>query len=158
MKAPARNESGNDDLAMTSMIDVVFLLLVFFVWTSSFDKPETELASRIAMPAKAAEAIDASGIESDSPRTESLLTEDRRDEVIIRIIANDRGLSYQIGAITITDLATAREKLAAMAAINKSAIVIIDPDDSVTAADCIDVFDAARQQGFANVLFAIESA
>ncbi|MCM2371040.1 biopolymer transporter ExbD [Aporhodopirellula aestuarii] len=157
MKAPPRSDVGHDDLAMTSMIDVVFLLLVFFVWTSSFDKPESDLASRIAMPAKAVEQMESPNDGSKSAPTDTEITEERREELVIQILSGDRGPTYQIGAIPITSLADVRSRLAAMAALRKDAIVIIDPDDAVAVADCIDVFDAARRRGFANVLFAVES-
>ena len=35
------------DLSMTSMVDVVFLLLIFFIVTTTFTRPEREIASAI---------------------------------------------------------------------------------------------------------------
>ena len=44
-----RRGSENDiDSAMTPMIDVVFLLLVFFVWTASFQVVEFVLPSNMS--------------------------------------------------------------------------------------------------------------
>ena len=46
-------QRGNDtdlDSAMTPMIDVVFLLLVFFVWTASFTIVEHILDSEMSAP------------------------------------------------------------------------------------------------------------
>ncbi len=48
MKIPARKTNTSLQPPMTPMIDVVFLLLVFFIWTSSFDRPERDLRSQIA--------------------------------------------------------------------------------------------------------------
>ena len=36
------------ELNLTSMIDVFFLLLIFFVCTSSFDEPEKNLPTKLA--------------------------------------------------------------------------------------------------------------
>src|SRR6056297_257054 len=49
MQAPRRPSGFDEEFAMTSMIDVVFLLLVFFIWTSSFDRPEADLRGHVAM-------------------------------------------------------------------------------------------------------------
>ena len=43
-----RGSSSDLDSAMTPMIDVVFLLLVFFVWTASFQIVEQILPSEIS--------------------------------------------------------------------------------------------------------------
>jgi biopolymer transport protein ExbD len=43
MRLTSRRHSSQVDLQMTSMIDVVFLLLIFFMVTSSFQKTEREL-------------------------------------------------------------------------------------------------------------------
>ena len=43
MKLTNRRHGSKIDLQMTSMIDVVFLLLIFFMVTSSFNKAEREL-------------------------------------------------------------------------------------------------------------------
>ena len=66
------------DSAMTPMIDVVFLLLVFFVWTSSFDLPEFDLPSSLAQPPNG-------GMESEvtDSQVESF------DEIIIKLDQRD---------------------------------------------------------------------
>ena len=50
MRVPRRTGRSSMELKMTPMIDVVFLLLVFFLWTSSFDLPEFDLPSSLAEP------------------------------------------------------------------------------------------------------------
>ena len=47
-KSPLVRRAGDIDIdkAMTPMIDVVFLLLVFFVWTASFQIIEHVLPSK----------------------------------------------------------------------------------------------------------------
>ena len=52
MKTPHANLRGRGDVdidsAMTPMIDVVFLLLVFFVWTASFQVVEQMLPAQLS--------------------------------------------------------------------------------------------------------------
>ena len=50
MKSPRTHTDGLLEVKMTPMIDVVFLLLIFFVWTSSFELPEFDLPSALAEP------------------------------------------------------------------------------------------------------------
>ena len=50
MRAPANRSSRTIDLQLTPMIDVVFLLLVFFLWTTSFERPEYDLNTAVALP------------------------------------------------------------------------------------------------------------
>jgi biopolymer transport protein ExbD len=47
MKLTSRRHGSKIELQMTSMIDCVFLLLIFFMVTSSFNKAERELDSAI---------------------------------------------------------------------------------------------------------------
>ena len=44
MEIRGRNKI-NPNFNMSSMTDIVFLLLIFFVWTSSFELPEFDLPS-----------------------------------------------------------------------------------------------------------------
>ena len=56
MKLPPTSNDDSLELKMTPMIDVVFLLLVFFVWTTSFELPEFDLPGSLAeLPMGAAE-------------------------------------------------------------------------------------------------------
>lgn len=58
MKLTSRRHGSKIELQMTSMIDVVFLLLIFFMVTSSFHKAERELdpAVKVQRAATAATA------------------------------------------------------------------------------------------------------
>ena len=155
MKAPHRRDANDNEPGMTSMIDVVFLLLVFFVWTSSFDEPERNIASQIAMPAKAAQAI---AMDDGSAPPESTLDdqEPRREEVVVRILAGADGLRYQIGAVEAATLSELLSKLQRIASLPTSPLLIVDPDDSVDFEDCIEVYDHAIGFGFPRVLFAVD--
>lgn len=56
MKLTSRRHGSKIDLQMTSMIDCVFLLLIFFMVTSSFNKPERELDPAIKLQRAAGRA------------------------------------------------------------------------------------------------------
>lgn len=154
MRAPS-NASGrrsNDELAMTSMIDVVFLLLVFFVWTSSFDRPETNLPGRIAMdtPPK-----DSGG--ARRPDNAAAVEAPRTPELIVRILRTTDGVTYRIGAVDLPDIAAVEAKLARISRLAVSPLVIVDPEKTVSVADSIRVFDIARRLGFTEVLLAVDN-
>ncbi|MEX2176418.1 MAG: biopolymer transporter ExbD [Pirellulaceae bacterium] len=53
MKLTSRGHAAKLDLQMTSMIDVVFLLLIFFLVTSSFQKTERELDPAVKVERRA---------------------------------------------------------------------------------------------------------
>lgn len=156
MKAPWRpHQREDEDLAMTSMIDVVFLLLVFFVWTSSFDLPETSLPGRIAMAAEP---------KQDTPNAQpDAVTKDRTEiaevqptEIIVRVLATSEGTTYRVGAIGLSSIDAVASKLAAIAELPVESLVIIDPDPSITVNETIAVFDLARRMRFSRVLLAVE--
>jgi biopolymer transport protein ExbD len=56
MKLTSRRHGSNLELQMTSMIDVVFLLLIFFMVTSSFNQAERELDPAVKVQRAAAAA------------------------------------------------------------------------------------------------------
>jgi biopolymer transport protein ExbD len=49
MRLTSRRHGSKIEMQMTSMIDCVFLLLIFFMVTSSFNKPERELDPAIKL-------------------------------------------------------------------------------------------------------------
>ncbi len=155
MKAPHRRDVADDEPGMTSMIDVVFLLLVFFVWTSSFDQPERELASQIAMPESAIEAVDAEGQSSPlKSRPDDLAP--RREEVVVRIFASNSAIAYQLGAVKVADIDDLLPKLQRIAGLPTDTLLIVDPDDGVEFSDCVEIYDHALRLGFPRVLFAVD--
>jgi biopolymer transport protein ExbD len=56
MKLTSRGHGSKIELQMTSMIDCVFLLLIFFMVTSSFNKAERELDPAVKIQRAAARA------------------------------------------------------------------------------------------------------
>ncbi|KAA1260752.1 Biopolymer transport protein ExbD/TolR [Rubripirellula obstinata] len=141
MKIPGGNTDRSIELKMTPMIDVVFLLLVFFVWTSSFELPEYDLPGAIATPP-------GGSIDSSAQPAETF------DEIIIRISNRDSMTSINMNGTVLADVDALTDRLAQVVAIGVQPPVIVDPDDNVTMDVAVSVYDAARSAGVDRVLFA----
>ncbi len=126
------------------MIDVVFLLLVFFVWTSSFELPEYDLPSAIADAPK-------SGSKNDS--TESEPTE-VFDEIVVRLLRTEFGTSITLNGDAMENANALGAKLAAILALGVQPPIIVHPDPEIAVREAIEVYDAARLAGADRVLFA----
>lgn len=130
---------------MTPMIDVVFLLLVFFVWTSSFELPEFDLPSAIAEPP--------SGVASESTSSTPV---EPFDEVVITLSIKEGQTRINFNGQPIADAAAVTEKLSQIVSLGIQPPVIIDPADEVTMNVAVSVYDAARAAGVDRVLFAAD--
>lgn len=144
MKVPRHLERGALRVEMTPMIDVVFLLLVFFLWTSSFDAPEFDLPGQLATPPSGSEA-------QATPPSEAPMF----DELVIKVQAAGDDAVFQLGEERVGDKATLLARLAAIAALGVQPPVIIDPDRNVAMQHAIAAYDAARAAGLNDCLFAI---
>jgi len=144
MKLPMHRRANSFDLQMTAMIDVVFLLLVFFLWTSSFDKPEFDLASSLALPPVGNQSF----VAEKSPVP--------FDEIVIRIVQSPNGIAeIRFNSVVMETIAELKTKLATVAEIGAQPAVIVDPDSDVTMETSIEVYDVARSAGFDRVLFTV---
>jgi biopolymer transport protein ExbD len=126
------------------MIDCVFQLLVYFIWTSSFAVAERLLPSQLTA---------AQGSGSASP-SEPPPPEADFDDVVVRILWTVRGPAWELNEAPVGSLAELRTALATIARIKRDAPVILDPDPRVPLGDVIDVFDLSRLVGFEKVRFA----
>ena len=129
------------DVKMTPMIDVVFLLLIFFIWTASFQIVEHVLPSSVS---------EVSGTESPNPEQPPPPEADFHD-VVVRILWTEAGASWRIGDEVYNELAGVRDKLTLIFGANEEAPLIIDPDDATPLGHVIDVYDLSRQVGFREV-------
>lgn len=143
MRSPSVSRAQPLEVKMTPMIDVVFLLLVFFIWTSSFELPEFDLPGSIAeMPGGGAESA------SESPLQVEIF-----DEIVIRLWIEDGGIVRQINGQTVDDDAELRRRISEILALGVQPPVIVDPDDAVIMQVAIGAYDAARAAGADRVLF-----
>ena len=137
-RLPPREEEP--ELDMSSMIDVSFLLLIYFIVTSTLDPKEADVAMK--MPTS----------ESSSS------TEVTVDQMTINvngsghIIANEETLDQDPDDRTVPLL---KQKLAnykkGADLTNSQAIVIISADDSASGQRFIDVLNALASVGISNV-------
>ncbi|OGT84228.1 MAG: biopolymer transporter [Gammaproteobacteria bacterium RIFCSPLOWO2_02_FULL_61_13] len=129
-KRPQREDVGID---LTSLIDVVFMLLIFFMVTTSFD--------RIAqINVKLPQA----STDQRETLTESIeVTVDADDQVYIR---GQRLINTQLGTI--------REALRESVRTQEEVPVVISADAKATHQAVIKIMDAARQAGLVRITFA----
>ena len=144
MRKPQLDPPSALEVKMTPMIDVVFLLLIFFVWTSSFESPEFDLPGAIAQP-----PAGGSELNSTEPPVEAF------DEIVIRVTDRDTGFQILLNRQPIEELATMKRRLSDILALGVQPPVIIDPDDAITMGVAVEVYDAARAAGADRVLFAV---
>lgn len=147
MKVPRRSAGGGYDIPMTPMIDVVFLLLVYFVWTASFQMAELRLPGAVSISASTGTAASAAPQEPPPPAADF-------DQVVIRVRWQDAAARWQINDQVVTNLAAVRETLVRIATIKADVPVVLHPDAVVPFGHVIDAYDVARQAGFSRVRFA----
>lgn len=143
MRLPHHGGRSSIELSLTPMIDVVFLLLVFFLWTSSFEEPEFDLPSAVAEPP--------SGLRDPNqapPPPEAF------DEIVITVQAVAGGVGLTLNGSEVPDVETLRGRLAEIVALGVQPPVIIDPEPKTPIGLAIDVYDVAREAGLDQVLFA----
>ncbi len=135
------------DVKMTPMIDVVFLLLVFFIWTASFRISEQILPSSVSS------ATGTQPAETDTPPPEEDF-----DEVVIRVLWAEDAPQWRVNGTPVASIDEVRRTLAALAAIKADAPVIVHPDPEVPLGHVIDIYDITRLEGFQKVQFAASEA
>ena len=143
--SPFRADSEGMTLQMTSMIDVIFLLLIFFVWTSSFYVPEKLLPTPLA------------AILGNAPMTEAItLPPELADlgEIVIRFHFEKKPY-WDIHGTHHDTLDSVLGVLKTLAAQSAEIPVILDIDGNVPMEHIISVYDAARLAGFRRVQFAV---
>ena len=136
---------GEMDSTMTPMIDVVFLLLIFFVWTANFQLVELILPSNLSV---------AAGSQISTP-DQPPPPEADFDDVVIHIAWTGAAPAWEINDVPVGSLDEVRQRLRAIAAIKQDAPVILFPDAEVPLGDVIDVYDISRLERFEKVNFAI---
>ena len=140
----SRGRRGDLKIEMTTMIDVVFLLLVFFVWTASFQIVEHTLPSNLS----AIQGTQPTETNDPPPPEEDF------DDVIIRILWNGNGPTWRVNDSPAASLDDVRGTLSVISGIKPDAPVILHPDPQVPLGHVIDVYDLSRLEGFQKVQFA----
>ncbi len=139
-----RGDEVSMDSAMTPMIDVVFLLLVFFVWTASFQIVEHVLPSKMS-----AQLGSDAAVEVDLPPPDDL------DDVVVRIGWNGNVPTWQVNSEPVDSLAVVEQQLKVISSIEVGVPVILHPEPTVPLGHVIQAYDVAKVAGFNQVSFAV---
>ena len=143
MRIPHSRSAGREfGVSMTPMIDVVFLLLIFFVCTASFQIAEAMLPSPLSWMGTTAVQLPP---EMTEVPLERVLVEISEDEETTQISINDQACPT---------LQRLSELLLALAAIDRTLPVILDIAGETRLAVAIDVYDRCRLVGFDSIQFA----
>ncbi len=132
------------EIQMTPMIDCVFLLLIFFMVSSTFNRQEADISFALPGIAEQSEAVEIP------------------DEQIIEIAADGRvmlnDLEYDAGGGSeMPELVKTLQRFREAAAASKvPAMVTIAPADTVKQQRVVDVLNACAAARLQNVTFAVE--
>jgi biopolymer transport protein ExbD len=151
MRTPSSYNAGRKpiDLQMTPMIDCVFLLLVYFIWSSSFVAPEYILPGELS----AAPAVKGGTGGNEAPPPEADF-----EDVVVRMRGTAGKITWQVNDSDVPSLEALQTSLARIAQIKKDAPVVLHPEQEVPLGDVIDVYDIARSVGFVKIQFATNGA
>ncbi len=133
------------ELQLTPMIDCVFLLMIYFLWSSSFAIAEMSLPSKLS----------AAGTGGSAARTnEPPPAEADFPNVVIRILWNGTAAVWTVNDVPVSSLDELKQRLASIARIKRDAPIVLDPASDVPLGDVIEVFDLSRLGGFQKIQFA----
>ncbi|NKB97871.1 MAG: biopolymer transporter ExbD [Pseudomonadales bacterium] len=126
-----REDEGDNQINLTPMLDVVFIMLIFFIVTATFVK---EVGLDVNQP------------DDDKPKT----VDPDKKSIVVRISNRDRIVIAQRDV----DWRAVRANIERLHAENPEAPVIIQPHPDSTTEAMIHVMDSARQAGVYNVSLA----
>jgi len=143
MKQPdVQGANEPPELNLTSMIDVIFLLLIFFVCTSDFKEPEKTLPTNLASLG----AI----VSERAPQEERDL-----GKIVARILVGpSRRVEYAVDGKRVASLADVEALLSALQEIDPNVPVVVAPERNVPIESVLDVYDCARRVGLGKIKFA----
>ena len=125
------------ELKMTSMIDVIFLLLIFFVLTANFNEIEMFLRMNLSAPGKGAPAVPAAA----QPEVVHIRASDGADGRV----------TWSVGGVPCADEG---QIAAALAAAGPDATAVIHPTDASSVEQVLDMYGLCRQAGLKRIQFA----
>ena len=149
VRLPATRADREHDIdsTMTPMIDVVFLLLIFFVWTAGTQIVEYILPSQISAQ-----------LGNQQTDITDPLPEQDFDNVVIRVRFDGALPDWTINEQGMETIGDVFDTLNSLAAINMEAPIIVHPDENVPIGFVIEVYDQAKLAGFEKVSFALNNA
>lgn len=134
------------EIVMTPMIDVIFLLLVFFLATSSFQVVEK------LMPSGVSKSADSTG---NAPELPPEVTDDAIEQIKIQLRSSPTGAIALMNGVALSEWGDLKTRLQQLSQVRNTVPVIIDPESSVTAKYVVQAYDWSRQAGLDRVYLAI---
>ena len=129
MRRRGRRQEENK-INLTPMLDVVFIMLIFFIVTATFVKEV--------------------GLDVNQPENEPVPVDPEKKSIVVHVTNHDR----IIIAGTDVDVRQVRANIERMHAENPEAPVIIRPHADSTTDTMVRILDSARQAGVGNVSLA----
>ena len=125
-KSRSRTEGEESKINLTPMLDVVFIMLIFFIVTATFVK---EVGLDVNQP------------EDDKPKT----VDPDKKSIVVRVTNRDRIIIAQRDV----DIRSVRANIERLHAENPEAPVIIQPHPEATTKTIVHIIDSAQQTGAA---------
>lgn len=144
MRATFRHSGRRGDLtlSMAPMIDVIFLLLIFFVCTASFRPPEQSLPTQVSLPGSEP---------ADTPPDEEF---EDLDDLVVKVLWHKTRPAWELNHRQYGSLGEVRTVLEAAERVQPGLPVILNVAPEVPMSHVIDVYDLCRLVGLARVQFA----
>jgi biopolymer transport protein ExbD len=130
------------ELRMTPMIDVIFLLLIFFVCTANLQQIEETLPTNMSLSGSSA-------VEIVLPKPENL------DRIKI-LLTFDNVPHWKVEGKQYGSLREVRGMLQKLCEIRQDIPVIIDSAENVPMEHVIDIYDVCRLAGLSKIQFAVK--
>lgn len=143
MRLPRTAEPDFGD-PMTPMIDVVFLLLVFFICASAGAISQKLLPAELKGASSKAAAVS----EPESSQAEHLM-------VRIRLQPGAAGVAVLLDEQPLDDLVMLQERLTRLAAVDSASRIILSVHDEVPVQQFISVYDLCQSLKFEDISFAV---
>lgn len=141
MKFGARDNDADADINLTPLIDVVFLLLIFFMVTTTFSR-EAEI--KLKLP-------EATSQEQDASPEDNLVTVQISDIGQFAVQGPD---DEEAKELISAKLDTLRRAIENAAGDRRNPVILIRADALAPHRDVVNVMDAARTLGFFQITFA----
>jgi biopolymer transport protein ExbD len=126
------DDSDESSIDVTPMLDVVFIMLIFFIVTASFVKE--------------------SGIEVNRPEAQTAVQQDRANILVAITPSGEIWINRRR-----VEVGQLRANIERLHAENPQGSVVIQADEEATTKQLVAVMDAARQAGVFNVSIAAQS-
>lgn len=148
MRIPTQRRSSFDNESMTPMIDVVFLLLVFFVCASVGQRPD------LLLPADLTDGASETQLNLPPPDPNQI----KPQEVTIDLDQDASGrLQIAINNGRLNGAMELKNRLQVLSDVDPRTIIILDASDRVSNQQWIAVYDLCQSLSFESISFAVRA-